>query len=62
MEPAHVFYKELPLDENNIFSANLAENHESTSLSSKKLSSKNLRNMQLQVYQLTKKLNQILSS
>ena len=33
MEPAHVFYKELPLDENNIFSANLAENNESTSLS-----------------------------
>ena len=28
MEPAHVFYKELPLDENNIFSANLAENNE----------------------------------
>ena len=25
MEPIHIFYKELPLDENNIFTANLAE-------------------------------------
>ena len=28
MEPAHVFYSKLPLDENNIFSANLAKNNE----------------------------------
>ena len=28
MEPSHVFYKELPLDESNIFFANLAENNE----------------------------------
>ena len=28
MEPAHVFYKELPLGEKNIFYANLAENNE----------------------------------
>ena len=28
MEPAHVFYNELPLDKNNIFSANLTENNE----------------------------------
>ena len=25
MEPIHIFYKELPVDENNIFTANLAE-------------------------------------
>ena len=28
MEPIHIFYKELPLDENNIFTANLAEKNE----------------------------------
>ena len=28
MEPTYVFYSKLPLDENNIFSANLAENNE----------------------------------
>ena len=36
MEPAHVFYKELPLDENNIFSANLAENNEVEEIKFKK--------------------------
>ena len=28
MEPIHIFYKELTLDENNIFTANLAEKNE----------------------------------
>ena len=28
MEPIHIFYKELPIDENNIFTANLAEENE----------------------------------
>ena len=28
MEPIHIFYKELPLDENNIFTSNLAEKNE----------------------------------
>ena len=28
MEPIHLFYRELPLDENNIFAANLAEKNE----------------------------------
>ena len=28
MEPIHIFYRELPLDENNIFTANLAEKNE----------------------------------
>ena len=32
MEPAHVFYNELPLDENNIFYANLGENNETEEL------------------------------
>ena len=27
MDYSHVFYKEIPLDENNIFSANLMENN-----------------------------------
>ena len=36
MEPAHVFYKELPLDEKNIFSANLAENNEVEEIKFKK--------------------------
>ena len=36
MEPAHIFYKELPLDENNIFSANLSENNEVKEIKFKK--------------------------
>ena len=28
MEPIHIFFRELPLDENNIFTANLAEKNE----------------------------------
>ena len=28
MEPIHIFYKELPIDKNNIFTANLAEKNE----------------------------------
>ena len=36
MEPAHIFYKELPLDENNIFFANLAENNEVEEIQFKK--------------------------
>ena len=36
MEPAHVFYYELPLDENNIFSANLPENNETEEIKFKK--------------------------
>ena len=36
MEPAHVFYNELPSDENNIFSANLAENSEIEEIQFKK--------------------------
>ena len=28
MEPIHIFYKELPVDENNIFTANTAEKNE----------------------------------
>ena len=28
MEPTHIFYKKLPIDENNIFTANLAEKNE----------------------------------
>lgn len=28
MQPIHIFYKELPVDENNIFTANLAEKNE----------------------------------
>ena len=36
MEPAHVFYKELPLDESNIFSANLTENNEVEEIKFKK--------------------------
>ena len=36
MEPAHVFYKELLLDENNIFSLNLAENNEFEEIKFKK--------------------------
>ena len=36
MEQAHVFYNELPLDENNIFSANLTENNEIEEIKFKK--------------------------
>ena len=36
MEPAHVVYKELPLDENNISSANLPENNEVEEIKFKK--------------------------
>ena len=36
MEPVRVFYKELPLDENNIFSVNLAENNEVEEIKFKK--------------------------
>ena len=35
MEPPHVFYKKLPLDENKIFSTNLSENNAVTGLSIK---------------------------
>ena len=35
MEPAHIFYKKLPLDENKIFSTNLSENNAVTGLSIK---------------------------
>ena len=28
MEPIHIFYKELPADENNIFTADIAEKNE----------------------------------
>ena len=28
MEPAHIFYKELPADENNIFTVDIAEKNE----------------------------------
>ena len=28
MEPIHIFYKELPVDENNIFTANITEKNE----------------------------------
>ena len=28
MEPTHIFHKELPVDENNIFTANIAEKNE----------------------------------
>ena len=36
MKPAHVFYKEHPLDENNIFSSNLVENNEVEEIKFKK--------------------------
>ena len=28
MEPIHIFYKELPVDENDIFTANIVEENE----------------------------------
>lgn len=36
MEPIHIFYKELPTDENNIFVANLAEKNKVVSVKFKK--------------------------
>ena len=36
MEPAHVFYNEFPLDENNIFSANVIETNEIEEIKFKK--------------------------
>ena len=36
MDLSHIFYKELPVDDNNIFSANLAENIEIEEVSLKK--------------------------
>ena len=37
IEPSHIFYKEFPLDEDNIFSTNLAENNEIEQIRFKKL-------------------------
>ena len=54
MEPIHIFHKELPLDENNIFMANLTEKNEVEEVKFKKL-----RNIPLQAYLLTKMLIQI---
>ena len=50
MEPAHVFYNELPLDENNVFTAKLTK-----TMKLKKLSLKSQIIMQLAGFQLTKK-------
>ena len=36
MNLSHIFYKKLPVDGNNIFSANLAENNETEEFSLKK--------------------------
>ena len=36
MDHSHIFYKELPVDDENIFSANLAENNETEEVSLKK--------------------------
>ena len=36
MEPKHIFYKELPVDENNIFTANIAEKNEVENIKFKK--------------------------
>ena len=36
MEPIHIFYREFPLDENNIFTANFAERNEVEEVSFKK--------------------------
>ena len=54
MEPIHIFYKELPLDENNIFMANLTEKNEVEEVKFKKS-----KNIPLQAYLLTKMLIQI---
>ena len=53
MEPIHIFYRELPLDENNIFTANLAEKNEL-----EEVKFKNQKNMRLLAYLLTKMLIQ----
>ena len=37
MEPSNVFYKELPLDEDNVFLANLAKNNKVEQIRFKKL-------------------------
>ena len=49
MEPIHIFYRELPLDENNIFTTNLAEKNEL-----EEVKFKNQKNMRLLAYLLTK--------
>lgn len=36
MEPIHIFYKVLPLDENNIFTANLTKKNEAEEVKLKK--------------------------
>ena len=36
MEPIHIFYKELPIDENNILTANLAEENKAEEIRFKK--------------------------
>ena len=36
MEPKHIFYKELPVDENNIFTANIADKNEVENVKFKK--------------------------
>ena len=36
MEPLHIFYKELPVDENNIFSADMTEKNEAQNVKFKK--------------------------
>ena len=36
MEPIHIFYKELPVDENNIFTANITEKNEVENINVKK--------------------------
>ena len=53
MEPIHIFYRELPLDEKNIFTANLAEKNEL-----EEVKFKNQKNMRLLAYLLTKMLIQ----
>ena len=36
MEPSYIFYKELPIDENNIFEANISEKNEAENVLFKK--------------------------
>ena len=36
MEPIHIFYKELPADENNIFTADIAEKNDAENVKFKK--------------------------
>ena len=47
MEPVHTFYKDLPVDENNIFVANLTEKNEVEEIKFKRQG-----NMQLLDFQL----------